>query len=246
MTETPGKTPATWIPTGAPVEPAAPIDADVAATAGLPVVLVGAGDLGAEVLAVHEALSAWPDRLAPPAVAGYVDDAPGRAGASVGGLPVLGPVEWLRGRGGKFAALIAVGDPAVRAALRQRLEAMDLGLATWIHPGAAMARSVVFGEGCVVMAATSFTVDARLGRNVVVNPGSTVAHHARIGDDAVICPGVHLAGRVIVEAGAFLGTGAVVAPGRRIGAGAVVGAGASVVQDVQPGAKVGGVPARPL
>lgn len=246
MTGGPDKPPATWVPTGAPVEPGTPVEAGPAATAGLPVVLVGAGDLGTEVLAVHEALSVWPDGLAPPGVAGYVDDGPVRAGASVGGLPVLGPVEWLRGRGGDFAALIAVGDPTVRAALRQRLKAMDVGLATWVHPGAATARSAVFGEGCVVMAATSFTVDARLGRNVVVNPGATVAHHVRIGDDAVICPGVHLAGRVVVEAGAFLGTGAVVAPGRRIGAGAVVGAGAAVVQDVQPGAKVGGVPAMPL
>lgn len=228
--------------TGAPGKPPA-----TPATVGLPVVVVGAGDLGAEVVAVHEALSARPGRTAPPPVlAGYVDDAPPPASTSVGGLPVLGPVEWLRGRGGEFAALIAVGDPAARAALRQRLEALDVALATWLHPGAAIARSAVFGDGCVVMAATSFTVDVRLGRNVVVNPGATVAHHARIGDDAVICPGVHLAGRVVVEAGAFLGTGAVVVPGRRIGAGAVVGAGAAVVHDVQPGAKVGGVPAKPL
>lgn len=217
-------------------------------TGGLPVVVVGAGDLGAEVLAVHEALSAArPARSAPPEVAGFVDDGPVQGGAGpLGGLPVLGPVEWLRGRGDEFEALVAVGDPAARATLRRRLDAMGVGLATWVHPSAAVTRSTAFGAGCVVMAATSFTVDARLGRNVVVNPGATVAHHARVGDDAVICPGAHLAGRVVVEDRAFLGTGAVVAPGRRVGAGAVVGAGAAVVRDVPPGAKVGGVPAKPL
>lgn len=216
-------------------------------TGGLPVVVVGAGDLGAEVLAVHEALSTGPGRHEAPPVAGFVDDGAVRKGAgSVGGLPVLGPVEWLRGKGGELAALVAVGDPAARATLRRRLDAMGVGLATWVHPGAAMARSAAVGAGCVVMAATSFTVDVRLGRNVVVNPGATVAHHACVGDDAVICPGVHLAGRAVVEDRAFLGTGAVVAPGRRVGAGAVVGAGAAVVTDVPPGARVGGVPAKPL
>ncbi len=221
-----------------------------------PVVLVGAGDLGADALSVHEALvAAKPPssmeagaaaHLAAPRLAGYLDDSPDLQGRSVHGLPVLGPVAWLEGRAADFTALVAIGDPAVRAALRRRLQALGAALATWLHPTAVRTRSVSFGDGCLVMGATSFTVDVEVGRNVVVNPGATVAHHARIGDDSVICPGVHIAGRVVLGPRTFLGTGAVVAPGCTIGADAVVGAGAVAVADVAPGARVAGVPAKPI
>jgi acetyltransferase-like isoleucine patch superfamily enzyme len=52
--------------------------------------------------------------------------------------------------------------------------------------------------------------------------------------------------RTHVSRGASVGSGAVVLGGVRIGEGALVGAGAVVTADVQPGATVIGVPARPL
>jgi len=50
----------------------------------------------------------------------------------------------------------------------------------------------------------------------------------------------------VVERGATIGSGATILGGVRIGAGAMVGAGAVVSGDVEPGATVAGVPARPL
>jgi acetyltransferase-like isoleucine patch superfamily enzyme len=79
-----------------------------------------------------------------------------------------------------------------------------------------------------------------------LNTGATIDHDNRIGDHAHVAPGCHLAGGITVGEGAFLGTGTSVVPGRRIGAWAMTGAGAVVVHDVDAGARVAGVPARPM
>ncbi|MGH9919182.1 MAG: acyltransferase [Nitrososphaerales archaeon] len=50
----------------------------------------------------------------------------------------------------------------------------------------------------------------------------------------------------VVERGASIGSSATILGGIRIGAGALIGAGAVVTHDVEPGATVAGVPARPL
>jgi UDP-2-acetamido-3-amino-2,3-dideoxy-glucuronate N-acetyltransferase len=50
----------------------------------------------------------------------------------------------------------------------------------------------------------------------------------------------------VIERGATIGSGATILGGVRIGAVAMVGAGAVVSSDVEPGATVAGVPARPL
>ncbi len=51
---------------------------------------------------------------------------------------------------------------------------------------------------------------------------------------------------VTVEDHVLIYSGAIIVPGVRIGHHAVIAAGAVVVRDVEPGARVGGVPARPL
>jgi acetyltransferase-like isoleucine patch superfamily enzyme len=73
-----------------------------------------------------------------------------------------------------------------------------------------------------------------------------VDHDARVGPHAQVGPGAHLAGRVTVEAGGYVGIGAAVREGRTIGAWAFVAGGAMVIDDVDPGARVAGVPARPM
>ena len=210
--------------------------------AGGKVVCVGAGELGRDCLSVLDALHQDDPRWE---MVGYLDD--GLAGGTeVLGFPVLGGLTWLERAPADVRALITIGVPAVRRKVDERIRAWGRPFATLIHPGTATSRWVEFGEGALVMAACSFTVESVVGRHVVVNPGCTVAHDVRIGDYSYLSPGVHLAGRVTLESEAYLGTGAVVIPSRTVGKGATVGAGAVVIRDVPPGATAVGVPTRLL
>lgn len=206
------------------------------------VVLYGASELGRDVASMAPALR----EAGGPEIVGFLDDGPGSAGRRVLDLPVLGGGDWLRESGEGVAVVVTIGDAAVRRRLVARLEGDGAHFATLVHPAAVLTPWVALGEGCAVMAGSTFTADVTLGRHVMVNPGCTLAHDVDVGDFAYLSPGVDLAGRAVVEEDAYLGTGAVVIPGRRVGARSVVGAGAVVVHDVPPDVTVAGVPARIL
>ncbi len=205
-----------------------------------PLVLYGASDLGIDAVSVVSLLG---DRYE---VLGFIDDAPGMAGRTVLGLPVLGGGSWLEARAGEVDVLLTVGEPSARRRLATALETAGHTFATAIHPSVVTTQWVEVGQGVLIMAGCTFTVEITVGDHVVVNPGCTVAHNVTLGAYAYLSPGVDLAGWVHVEEGAYLGTGATVLPGRRIGRGAVVGAGAVVTADVACDTVVVGVPARTL
>ena len=175
-------------------------------------------------------------------VAGLLDDAPR---GPVLGVPVLGPLDSL-GAHGASAAVIAIGNNALRAHLGAACQALGLHLPAVIHPAALISPSAQIGAGAQVMARAVIGQEAALGELALVNTGAIIEHECTLGPAAHIGPGAVLCGGVVVGARALLGAGAVVQPGCRIGEDAVIGAGAAVVKDVPEGARMGGVPARPI
>jgi sugar O-acyltransferase (sialic acid O-acetyltransferase NeuD family) len=208
-----------------------------------PVVLVGAGELGRDAMSVFAALERVDPRWT---VVGFVDDDPASWNREVLGRPVLGGLDWLATRAPDTQVLLTVGRPATRVAIEAKLAPLEVAYATAVHPSVAASPWVRIGEGSLVMAGCTFTVDVTVGRHVVINPGCTIAHDVRIGDHCYVSPGVDLAGTVVVEREAYLGTGAVVIPGCTIGAGATIGAGGVVIRDVRPAVTAVGVPTRVL
>lgn len=142
--------------------------------------------------------------------------------------------------------VIAIGDPAIRAAIHGQATGWGRSAATLWHTTAHRADDVHWEPGTVVLANASVTSNVRLGLHVHINLNATVAHDSTLGDYVTVNPGANINGDVIIGEAATVGSGAVIRQGITIGAGATVGAGAAVVRDVEPGTTVVGVPARPL
>jgi UDP-perosamine 4-acetyltransferase len=201
-------------------------------------VIVGAGDHGRVVLEILRASGAASD--------GFVE--PGPPGErEVDGLPVLGSLdgqpEWASG-GTRF--VVALGDNRARREAFEHCLALGLRPVAAVHPTAHLLEGAVVEPGAMVCAGAVIGLAARVAADAIVNTGATVDHDNVIGRHATVAPGAHIAGRVGVGEGAFVGIGASVREGCAIGEWAFVAGGAMVVDDVPPGARVAGVPARPM
>ena len=160
------------------------------------------------------------------------------------GATWLGPIAEIGAIDADF--VIAVGDPAIRAAIHDVVSRSGRSATSLWHATAHRADDVRWEPGTVVLANASVTSNVRLGLHVHINLNATVAHDCTLGDYVTVNPGANINGDVTIGEAATIGSGAVIRQGISIGAGATVGAGAAVVRDVEPGTTVVGVPARPL
>jgi len=215
-------------------------------------VFVGAGDHGRGTLEIVRARRAA--GLDAPEPLGFVDDDPARHGATVGGLPVLGGVDWLIARAtaartgepgaAPLIALLALSTPAAKRTLAERLAAAGVPFASAVHPSAILGQGTTIGEGAVVGAGVIVAYDTVIGRHATINLNATVGHDCLLGDYATIAPGVNITGRVTLGEGVLIQTNATVVPGLTLGAWAKLGPGAVVLKDVPPGEFWFGNPAR--
>lgn len=144
------------------------------------------------------------------------------------------------------AALVAIGNAAVRLQWLPRLAAAGYELPVVVHPTAWVSPSSQLGAGSVVFAQAAIQAQVVIGSAAILNTGCSVDHDAQLGNGVHICPGARLAGAVQVGDRSWIGIGSSLIQQIRIGADVTVGAGAAVVCDLPDGVTAVGVPARVL
>lgn len=190
--------------------------------------------LGAGVAAMQVLDILLHDRTVAPV--GCLDDHPGLQGASLFGVPVLGPMDRLAGlwEDRAFdAAIVGIGtNLPVRIALYRRLRALDIPLVNAVDPSARINRHAVLGQGIVLCSFVHLGVAAELGDNCFLAAHSSVDHHCRLGSHVVMGPGSLLSGGVSVGDEVLMGSGVIVQPTLTVGSRCRIASGSVILRDV--------------
>jgi UDP-perosamine 4-acetyltransferase len=203
------------------------------------IVIIGAGGHGKVVLDILKAAGKHKP-------VGFLDADVSLSGKTVGGLPVIGPVNMLAKLHQQKirAAIVAVGDNRTRLQYAALLVEQGFEMVNAIHPSASVSAGALLAKNIVIAANATVATESRIEESAIINNGAVVDHECTIGQAVHICPGACLAGRVRVEKCAFVGLGANVIQCLTIGEYAIIGAGAAVIADIPAHATAVGVPAR--
>lgn len=216
------------------------MDGRAAAGGPMDVVIVGAGGFGREVLQyVRDAFAGD----ASVRVKGFLDDRPPDLSGFGLDVPVLGDTHGYAPQpGDRF--VIAVGLPALRTALAERLAARGARFLTVVHPLAFVAASARLGQGCILAPFATVGAHTVVGDHSVLTFYASVGHDARVGRSCALSPHSVTNGGSVLGDEVFLGAHAVVNPLQRVGDRAKVAAGAVVYRPVPAGTLAAGNPAK--
>ena len=205
-------------------------------------IIVGAGGLGREVFSWA---SHHPDCGKAWSIAGFIDD----------NLTALDnysyPVKVINSisnyiPGAEDVLVCAIGDPAIKRIVCERLIAHSAEFISLIHPTVVMGSNVSLDSGVVICPNVTLTADIQVGTFSLINCHSSAGHDVDIGAWSTISGHCDLTGGCKIGEGAFLATGVRLLPGKTVGSNAFVGAASVVVRSVQPEDRVFGNPARSI
>lgn len=201
--------------------------------------IYGAGGLGRETLNLAQKINAverrWSEIF-------FIDDInPDRI---LKGISVLSFAEIKNNN--QVEIIIAVGEPALRTVLMNRVKSCQLPLATLISSAAYIAPCCRIGAGVAIFQGVNISCDSIIEDNVVIQAFSSISHDCRVAESCVISTYCAMAGKVLIGARTFLGMGALIREMTSVGADTIIGMGANVVTTIPDKVVAVGNPARTI
>lgn len=115
-----------------------------------------------------------------------------------------------------------------------------------IHPTANINRKATIGNGNIIGAFTTLSVNTIIGNHIIIQDHCNVGHDSVIGDYSHLYVGNIICGINMIGDGVSIFTGTTIYPKLKIGNRAVVGAGSVVMRSVKDDTTVIGNPAKKL
>jgi sugar O-acyltransferase (sialic acid O-acetyltransferase NeuD family) len=206
------------------------------------VVIIGAGDHGRGTLEILKAQHRQSSNLD---VVGFLDDSVAKYSHTVGGLPVLGTVEWIESNHNpEVKYVLGIADCGAKRALANRLAKIGVEFVSAIHPTAVLGGGVKVMAGSIIGAGVVVAYDTLIEEHTTVNLNATIGHDCVVGRFSTVAPGANVAGRVRIAEGCDIGPNATLVKGINLGAWSWIGPGSVVLKTAAPSARLFGNPAR--
>ena len=134
-------------------------------------------------------------------------------------------------------------DGNVRHLAEEKIDAKGGKFVNIIHPQSNISRTAVIGEGNIIGAFTTLSMNTKIGNHVIIQDHVNVGHDSVIEDYVHLYVGTIISGRNCIDKYAVLYTGGTVYPKIKIASNAIVGAGSVVMRNVKTSTTVLGNPA---
>ncbi len=207
------------------------------------IAVYGAGGLGREIKMLIDQIN---EHTPSYQFVGFFDDGKEK-GSIVNGYPVLGGRDELNAWPDQLGVIYAMGYPEIKKRLLNYLNNDKIFFPTLISPNAYIGKDdVEIGEGTVIFAGCSVTVNIRIGKHVTVSVLTTIGHDTVIEDLVSFMPGVNVSGEILIREGVYVGTNASIIHGLQVGEYTIIGAGAAVNRSLPAFCTAVGVPAKPI
>lgn len=200
------------------------------------IVIIGAGDLGKEVVWLIEDINKVNLTYV---ILGFLDDDQAKDGGEFYGYRVLGDSSQLESLAEKtpLCAIIAIQNGSIRKKIREEHKDFN-DWTSIIHPTAVIASTSFVESGSIVFPHVTVSVDTKLGEFSLLYINSTICNDCKIGDYVSVMCGASVSERAEIGDECFLAAGSTVYPHKKLGCKVEVGVEATASKDYADGAEV--------